>query len=280
MAGGIAFRKMHGLGNDFVVFDARRVPLVLSEAQAARVADRHFGVGCDQVAVLLPPPEGADAAVRFFNADGSPAEACGNATRCVARLLFAETGKSAVTIRSVVGDLLARDAGGGLITVDMGQPRLRWGDIPLAREMDTLALDYVLGPLSAPSAVSMGNPHVVFFVEDAEAIDLAALGPRIEHDPLFPARTNVQVVQALPDGSLKHRIWERGAGPTLASGSSACAVIVAAVRRGIIPGRGAVLRQPGGELQMEWREADGHVLMTGPTAESFTGELDPGLLDV
>lgn len=280
MAGGIAFRKMHGLGNDFVVFDARRAPLELTQAQAARVADRHFGVGCDQVAVLLPPPAGADVAVRFFNADGSAAEACGNATRCVARLLFAETGKTAVTIRSVVGDLLARDAGAGLITVDMGRPRLRWRDIPLAREMDTLALDYALGPLSAPAAVSMGNPHVVFFVDDAEAVDLADLGPRIERDPLFPARTNVQVVQALPDGSLRHRIWERGAGATLASGSSACAVIVAAVRRGVIPGRAALLHQPGGELRMEWREADGHVLMTGPAAESFTGEVDPALLEV
>lgn len=279
MGAGIPFRKMHGLGNDFVVFDARRAPLELSQQQAARVADRHFGIGCDQVAVLLPPPEGADVAVKFFNADGSTAEACGNATRCVARLLFAETGKEELTIRSQVGNLLARKTPEGLITVDMGTPRLDWREIPLAREMDTLALDYRLGPLSRPAAVSMGNPHVIFFVEEADAIDLATLGPQIEHDPLFPARTNVQVVQPLADGSLKHRIWERGAGATHASGSSACSVIVAAVRRGIIAGRAAALHQPGGTLHMEWRESDGHVLMTGPAAEVFTGKLDPALLE-
>lgn len=275
----LAFRKMHGLGNDFVVFDARTKPLELSQPQLARVADRHFGIGCDQVVILLPPPEGADVAVRFFNADGSSAEACGNATRCVARLLFQETGKDAVVIRSPVGELHARAAADGLISVDMGPPRLDWQDIPLAREMDTLHLDFALGPLSDPVAVSMGNPHVVFFVEDADAIDLASLGPQIEHAPLFPARVNVQVVQVLPDGALKHRIWERGAGATHASGSSACAVIVAAARRGLISGRSALLHQPGGTLRMTWRERDGHVEMTGPAAEVFTGHLDPAILE-
>ncbi|MDF2096804.1 diaminopimelate epimerase [Aquibaculum arenosum] len=275
----LAFRKMHGLGNDFVVFDARTSPLELSQAELARVADRHFGIGCDQVVILLPPPEGADVAVRFFNADGSKAEACGNATRCVARLLFRETGKDRVVIRSLVGELHARAVGDGLISVDMGPPRLDWQDVPLAREMDTLHLDFALGPLSDPVAVSMGNPHVVFFVEDADAIDLAALGPQIEHAPLFPERTNVQVVQVLPDGALKHRIWERGAGATHASGSSACAVIVAAVRRRLISGRSSLLHQPGGTLRMAWRESDGHVEMTGPAAEVFTGQLDPAILE-
>jgi len=276
----LPFRKMHGLGNDFVIFDTRHIPLELTAEQLARVADRHFGVGCDQVVILLPPPEGADVGVRFYNADGSRAEACGNATRCVARLLFEETGKEAVVIRSLVGELHARQMGEGLITVDMGTPQLEWQAIPLAREMDTLALDYKIDELPKPVAVSMGNPHVVFFVEDVEAVDLYALGPRIEHDPLFPERCNVQFVQMLPDGSLKHRIWERGAGATHASGSSACAVIVAAVRRGIIDGRSALLRQPGGLLRMEWRESDGHVQMTGPATDVFTGELNAEVLGV
>lgn len=276
----IPFRKMHGLGNDFVVFDARQQPLELNQQQLARVADRHFGVGCDQVVLLLPPPAGADVGVRFYNADGSPAEACGNATRCVARLLFGETGKKAVVIRSLVGELHARLLDDGLISVDMGAPRLGWQDIPLAREMDTLRLDYEMGGYREPTAVSMGNPHVVFFVEDVEKVDLRGLGPRIEHDPLFPERTNVQFVERLPDGTLRHRIWERGAGATHASGSSACAVIVAAVRRGIIEGRSALLHQPGGTLRMEWREDNGHVQMTGPASEVFTGELNASLLEL
>lgn len=276
----IPFRKMHGLGNDFVVFDARQQPLELNQQQLARVADRHFGVGCDQVVLLLPPPAGADVGVRFYNADGSPAEACGNATRCVARLLFGETGKKAVVIRSLVGELHARLLDDGLISVDMGAPRLGWRDIPLAREMDTLRLDYEMGGYREPTAVSMGNPHVVFFVEDVEKVDLRGLGPRIEHDPLFPERTNVQFVERLPDGTLRHRIWERGAGATHASGSSACAVIVAAVRRGIIEGRSALLHQPGGTLRMEWREDNGHVQMTGPASEVFTGELNASLLEL
>lgn len=271
---------MHGLGNDFVVFDARQQPLELNQQQLARVADRHFGVGCDQVVLLLPPPAGADVGVRFYNADGSPAEACGNATRCVARLLFGETGKKAVVIRSLVGELHARLLDDGLISVDMGAPRLGWRDIPLAREMDTLRLDYEMGGYREPTAVSMGNPHVVFFVEDVEKVDLRGLGPRIEHDPLFPERTNVQFVERLPDGVLRHRIWERGAGATHASGSSACAVIVAAVRRGIIEGRSALLHQPGGTLRMEWREDNGHVQMTGPASEVFTGELNASLLEL
>lgn len=274
----IPFRKMHGLGNDFVIFDARRAPLELTGDQLARVADRQFGIGCDQVVILLPPPEGSDVGVRFFNADGSRAEACGNATRCVAHLLFEETGKDEVVIRSLVGELHARRMGEGLISVDMGPPRLDWQAIPLAREMDTLALDYEIGALRQPVAVSMGNPHVVFFVEDVAAVDLHALGPQIEHDSLFPERANVQFVQRLPDGSLKHRIWERGAGATHASGSSACAVIVAAVRRGIIDGRAAALHQPGGTLQMEWRESDGHVQMTGPATDVFMGMLNASVL--
>lgn len=180
----------------------------------------------------------------------------------------------------VITFMHARLLDDGLISVDMGAPRLGWQDIPLAREMDTLRLDYEMGGYREPTAVSMGNPHVVFFVEDVEKVDLRGLGPRIEHDPLFPERTNVQFVERLPDGALRHRIWERGAGATHASGSSACAVIVAAVRRGIIEGRSALLHQPGGTLRMEWREDNGHVQMTGPASEVFTGELNASLLEL
>src|SRR5690606_33304252 len=213
------FRKMHGLGNDFVVVDARRAPFRPTAAQAARIADRRLGVGCDQLIVLEPADAGeqptADLFMRIFNADGSEAEACGNATRCVASLLFAE-GRDSAVIRTLGGSLACTTAAAGEVTVDMGPARLDWQDVPLARPMDTLALDFAKGPLARPVALSLGNPHVVFFVEEAAAIDLAALGPAIENDPLFPQRTNVQVVQVVARDRLRHRIWERGAGLTLA----------------------------------------------------------------
>jgi diaminopimelate epimerase len=272
-----AFRKMHGLGNDFVVLDARIDPLALTAEQAARIADRRRGVGCDQVIVMEPGPDGADLFMRILNSDGSEAEACGNATRCVASLVFAEAGKTRATIRTLAGTLPAEAADGGRVTVDMGPAYLDWAEVPLAREMDTLHLDFACGPLADPVALSVGNPHVVFFVEDVAAVDLAALGPKIEHNPLFPKRTNVQFVQPLGDNRLRQRIWERGAGVTLASGSGACAAMVAAARRGVT-GRTARIEQPGGTLDMAWRESDGHVLMTGPVATAFTGTLDPSLL--
>ncbi|SMF74903.1 diaminopimelate epimerase [Tistlia consotensis] len=272
------FRKMHGLGNDFVVVDAREQPFAPSAAQAAAIADRRRGVGCDQLIVLEPaePGDRADLFMRIFNADGSEAEACGNATRCVASLLFAE-GREAVAIRTLGGLLPCTPAENGLVTADLGPARLDWREVPLAREMDTLRLDYAKGPLAEPVALSLGNPHVVFFVADPAAVALETLGPAIEHDPLFPRRTNVQIVQVVSRTHLRQRIWERGAGLTQASGSGGCAAQVAAVRRGLTERRARV-EQPGGELIVEWREADGHVLMTGPVATAFCGMLDGSLL--
>ncbi len=268
---------MHGLGNDFVVVDARAEPFPLDAGRASRIADRRCGVGCDQVVVMAPAVAGGDLALRFFNSDGSEAEACGNGTRCAASLVLAESGCQAIAIETLGGLLQARLNGDGAVEVDMGAPRFGWKDIPLAREMDTLRLDFAKGPLTAPVALSMGNPHVVFFVPDAAAVDLADLGPAIERDPLFPQRTNVQIVQVLDATKLRQRIWERGAGLTQASGSGGCAAAVAAMRRGLTERR-VLVAQPGGDLTIAWREEDGHVLMTGSVATSFIGTLDPALL--
>jgi diaminopimelate epimerase len=269
----IPFRKMHGLGNDFVVLDGRARSLPITPTRAAAIADRHFGVGCDQFIVLEPPPPGADVFMRIRNPDGSEAGACGNATRCVASLVAAETGKDRVVVRTVAGDLRVERLPGGLWRADMGPARLRWDDVPLARKADTLHLPLALGPVADPAACSMGNPHATFFVEDLDAIPVAELGPRLEHDPIFPDRANIGFAQVLSRTHLRLVIWERGAGLTLACGSGACAAIVNAVRRGLTERR-ATVTMPGGELTMEWREGDGHVLMTGPVATAFTGALE------
>lgn len=267
---------MHGLGNDFVVIDQRQREIALAPALVRAIGDRHRGVGFDQLAEILP---GADttggnttARVRFWNSDGSRAQACGNATRCVTDLLMAEMGLSEVTLASENGVLTGRRRPDGLIEVDMGLPRWGWRDIPLAREADTLSL-----PVEGrPAACSMGNPHCVFFVDDVAAVPLAARGPSVEHDPLFPERTNVQFVQVLSRDRARVRVWERGAGETLASGSSSCAVLVNAVRRGLMDRRATIVLD-GGELQMAWREDD-HVMMAGPAAHVFEGVLSPGFI--
>lgn len=271
---GRPFLKMHGLGNDFVVLDARGTA-GLSTAAVRAVGDRRRGVGFDQL-LTIEPSARADAFMRIHNPDGSESGACGNGTRCVAALLMQESGKSHVTIETAAGILVADATGQGEITVDMGEPRLDWQSIPLARAMDTLHLDYAQGVLRDPAAANMGNPHVVFFVPDADAIDLPALGPIIEHDALFPERTNVNVASLRPDGSLRLRVWERGAGITLACGSGACATLVSAARRGLT-GRKADLHLNGGKLTIEWTTGN-RVLMTGPVATSFAGTLDPALL--
>lgn len=263
---------MHGLGNDFVVVDSRARALRLPSAVAAAIADRHRGVGCDQFIVLEPPPPGADVFMRIRNPDGSEAEACGNATRCVASLVAAETGRDRVVVRTVAGDLPVERLAGGLWRADMGPARLGWRDIPLAREMDTLHLPLALGPVSDPAACSMGNPHATFFVRDLSDVEVGVLGPKLEHDPIFPERANIGFAQLLSPEHIRVVIWERGAGLTLACGSGACATIVNAHRRGLA-GRRATVSMPGGDLVMEWRD-DGHVLMTGPVATSFQGELD------
>ncbi|MBV9736141.1 MAG: diaminopimelate epimerase [Acidisphaera sp.] len=266
------FVKMHGLGNDFVVFDERAAPLGLTAARAAAIADRRSGVGCDQFITIEPPPPGADAFMRIRNPDGAEAGACGNATRCVADLLFRETGRPRQVIRTAAGDLAAEVRADGTVQVDMGPARLDWQDIPLARPADTLHLDLAEGSLADPAACSIGNPHVTFFVADPESVPVAAIGPRIECDPLFPQRANVGFASVPGPDRLRLRVWERGAGLTRACGSGACAALVNAHRRGLT-GRKAEVVLDGGALRIEWRP-DGHVLMTGPTATAFHGCID------
>jgi diaminopimelate epimerase len=266
---------MHGLGNDFVVIDARRRPVVLTDAAARAVADRHTGVGCDQL-IVVEPADGADAFMRILNADGGEVGACGNAARCVASLLLGETGRPSIVIDTAGGRLVAERAAAGKFSVDMGRPRLEWNEIPLARAMDTLHVELALGPLRDPVAVSMGNPHAVFFVEDAVAIPIETLGPQLEHNALFPERANIGVAQVQGRDRLRLRVWERGAGLTRACGTGACAAAVAAHRRGLT-GRRVAVAVDGGTLDIEWRPDD-HVMMTGPVATSFTGEIDEGLL--
>ena len=258
----LSFMKMHGLGNDFVVLDGRARRITVTPGLARAIADRHRGVGFDQLA-LIETGEG-DARLTFYNADGSTAGACGNATRCIARFLMDESGKDRLTLVTERGKLFAQDAGDGLTSVNMGHPQLDWQDIPLASEMETLAL-----PIEGkPVATGMGNPHCTFFVENAEAIDLEAFGPRFEHHPLYPQRTNVQVASLIGPDHLRMRVWERGVGVTLSSGSSSCATAVAAARRGLT-GRKVTLELDGGTLQIDWRD-DG-VWMTGATAHVFDG---------
>jgi len=268
------FRKMHGLGNDFVVLDARRSGLAITPARAAALADRHTGVGCDQLIILEPAgtPGGADVFMRIRNPDGSEAGACGNATRCVAHLLAQETGRRSVTIRTISGELQAEALPDGRYAVDMGPARLDWREIPLAYETDTLHLPLSRGVVADPAACSMGNPHATFFLRDLDTAPVAELGPSLEHDPIFPERANIGFAQVLASDHIRLIVWERGAGLTRACGSGACATLVNAVRRGLT-GRRATVTLPGGDLETEWRE-DRHVLMTGPVAIAFTGELD------
>lgn len=271
-AGPLRFRKMHGLGNDFVVIDARGRADPVTAARARALGDRHRGVGFDQL-VVISAAEDADARVTFWNPDGSTAGACGNATRCVADLLMRERDAEAVTLRTAFGLLPAQRAAGGMVTVDMGVPRFGWQDIPLAEALDTARL-----PLDGgPAAVSMGNPHCVFFVDDAGAVPLESFGPRIEHHALFPERTNVEVVQVIDRTTLRARVWERGAGVTLACGSGACAIAAAAIRRGLT-GRRVAVHLDGGVLVLDWPEGEG-IRMTGPVAHVFEGTLDLAGLD-
>ncbi len=269
----LPFMKMHGLGNDFVVIDARgdsrNAQDIVTPKLARAVGNRHTGVGFDQLAVIT---DGAgDAHLTFYNADGSLSAACGNATRCIARHIMDETGQTDLHLTTARGDLFAKDAGKGLTSVNMGQPQLRWNEIPLAREMETLEL-----PIDgAPTATGMGNPHCTFFVTDAMAVDLPAFGAAHEHHELFPERTNVQVASLIGPDHIRMRVWERGVGVTLASGSSSCATAVAAARRGLT-GRKVQIDLDGGTLQIEWRD-DG-VWMTGATMHVLNGALTADFL--
>jgi diaminopimelate epimerase len=272
----VPFIKMHGLGNDFVVLDARQKPLHCDEAQARRIADRHTGVGCDQLIILEPPRDRrAQLFMAIRNADGGMVEACGNAARCIADLVMREQNRSSATIETATGLIAAHAAGRHRVGVDMGEPATAWREIPLARECDTDHVPLALGPLRDPVATGLGNPHVTFFVSDIAAVDIASLGPKLEHDGLFPRRANIGVAQILSPARLRLRVWERGAGLTEACGTGACAALVAAARRGLT-GRHAEILADGGTLDIEWR-GDNHVVMTGPVAVSFTGTLDPSL---
>lgn len=280
---GVSFRKMNGLGNDFVVLDVRTHPLALSEAATRAIADRERGIGCDQLITIETPRKGADAFMGIRNADGSVVGACGNATRCVGRLLMDETGKSEIRLETPSGLVTCYEAGNGDISVDMGEPRLKWNEIPLSEEFrDTISIELEVGPLGnpimhSPAAVNMGNPHAVFFVKDASAIDLARIGPMLENHPLFPERANISVAQVLAPDHILLRVWERGAGLTLACGTAACAAAVAGVRKRLTQ-RNVTISLPGGDLFLQWRESDNHVLMTGPVTFEFDGMLDQRLL--
>jgi diaminopimelate epimerase len=268
------FLKMNGLGNDFCVVEARRQPFAPSLAQVRAIADRRGASGCDQL-IAIEPSAKADAFMRIWNADGGEVDACGNAARCVGWLLMQERGAAHAVIETNAGLIDVDQAGQERVTVDMGAPRLNWTEIPLAEEMDTrsIALSVAGHPLlHAPGCVSMGNPHVVYVGPAAERAPVAEVGPLIEHHPLFPQGVNVGFAEIVAKDRIRLRVWERGAGLTLACGTGACAALVAAHRRGLT-GRQATVRMDGGELSIEWRESDGHVLMTGPVEFEFKGEL-------
>jgi diaminopimelate epimerase len=273
----IRFRKMHGLGNDFVVLDQRRDSIAIDAATARNIADRRTGIGCDQLILIEPPRDPtAQVSMRILNADGSEAEACGNATRCIASLVAEETGDNRARIETLAGLLETEVLPNSSVAVDMGLARTGWREIPLARETDTGRVDLALGPLREPVCTNIGNPHATFFVADAEAVDLAALGPRLEHDKLFPDRANIGVATVQDRFHIRLRVWERGAGITRACGTGACAALVAAHRRGLTD-RQATVTLDGGTLDIRWRE-DGHVIMTGPAALAFEGSFDAAAL--
>ena len=269
------FLKMNGLGNDFVVVEARSEPFTPTAEEVRAIADREHGIGCDQV-IAIEPYARADAFMRIWNADGGEVSACGNAARCVAWLLTEASEFSKVVIETRAGELFAERVGPKRVKVDMGKPRLDWKDIPLAEEMDTRGIELQVGPiddpvLHTPGCVSMGNPHVVFFVPDAEAAPVERVGSMIEHHQLFPERVNVGFCQIVSPSRIRLRVWERGAGLTKACGTGACAAVVAAHRRGLCARR-VIVDLDGGELEIEWTIED-YVTMTGPIEVEHTGIL-------
>ena len=274
---GTPFRKMNGLGNDFVIIDARTRPVTLGEGDVRAIASRRRGVGCDQL-IVLEPSRRADVRMRIYNQSGREVESCGNVSRCVADLLIAETGKALVSIETLGGDLICSRARDGLVTVDMGAPRFDWRDIPLAEEFaDTRAIELQVGPIDAPrvhspSVVNVGNPHCIFWVKALDVVDLAAVGPTLEHHPLFPERANISLARVDSRAALTLKVWERGVGLTQACGTAACAAAVCAARKRLT-GRDVTVTLPGGDLHIAWRESDGHILMTGPVTYDYEGIL-------
>ncbi|MCT8972286.1 diaminopimelate epimerase [Microbaculum marinisediminis] len=272
----IRYKKMNGLGNEILVVDLRADRLALTPEMVRAVAAAPRS-GFDQMMVLLPPrAQGIDATVRIYNNDGSLSGACGNGARCIAALVMQETGGSAATFETAAGLLNAWDAGDGLITVDMGPPDFNWETIPLAEEFrDTRAIELQIGPIDAPilhspSALSMGNPHAIFWVDDVEAYDLSKIGPLLENHPVFPERANISLAQVTSREAITLKVWERGAGLTRACGSAACAAAVAAARKKLTE-RAVTVTLPGGPLRIDWRESDDHVLMTGPWELEYEG---------
>jgi diaminopimelate epimerase len=270
------FLKMNGLGNDFVVVEARSQPFAPSVSEVRGIADRQGGIGCDQLIAIEASPR-ADAFMRIWNADGGEVEHCGNAARCVGWLMLEATGRNRASLETPSGVLEITRAGPRQVTIDMGRPRLDWRDIPLEEAMDTRGIELEVGPLGAPimhtpGCVSMGNPHVVFFVGDAEAAPVRQVGSMIEHHRLFPQRVNVGFAQIKARDRIRLRVWERGAGLTRACGTGACAALVAAHRRALAD-RKATVEMDGGDLVIDWRADTDHVLMTGPIEVEFTGVL-------
>lgn len=281
----IPFLKMNGLGNDFVIIDGRKDGLRLTEAEVGAIGNRETGIGCDQLIVMeQTQPGGADVFMRIYNGVGEEVGACGNAARCIAHLVMDEQGTDSTTIETVSGVLTGTRADNPQwVTIDMGSPRLEWHQIPLAEEFhNTARIELQIGPiddpiLHSPGAVNVGNPHAVFFVKDVEAYDLAAIGPMLEHHMLFPERANISLVQMTAPDAMTVKTWERGAGLTCACGTAACASLVAAVRRRLSE-RKATVTLPGGDLVIEWRESDNHVLMSGPFTLDYEAEIPPEMI--
>ncbi len=276
-AGMTAFLKMHGLGNDFILFDGRKTPLALGSQTVRALSDRWRGIGCDQL-IVIESSKTADAFMRIYNSDGGETELSGNGVRCMARALFDETKKKTLKIDSKGGLLDCRDAGNGAVMVDMGAPRLDWREIPMAQAVETENFEIAVSghtdaALKSASALSMGNPHIVLFVNDAEKAPVETLGAALETHAWFPARTNVQFVERKSEKLIRQRVWERGAGYTLASGTGACAGAVASQRRGLC-GPEVEVQMDGGSISIAWKGGDAHVFMTGPTAYSFSGDVD------
>jgi diaminopimelate epimerase len=274
--GAIPFRKMNGLGNDFIVLDARQKAISVAPEDARRISDRAKGPGCDQV-IVLEPSKTADLFMRIFNADGSEVEACGNATRCIALLIAEESGRPDVTVETRAGLLKAQVESADSVVIDMGTPRFAWEDIPLAEPFaDTTCIELQMGPiddpvLHSPSVVNVGNPHAIFWVDDVEAYDLGRFGPLLENHPVFPERANISLAHVTSRNSLTLRTWERGAGLTKACGTAACAAAVAAARKGLTD-RQVTVTLPGGNLFIDWT-ANGHIVMRGPAELEFEGTL-------
>ena len=276
----IPFRKMNGLGNEFIVFDGRAEPVRLPPDAIRSLGE---AIGFDQMITIERAKNGADAFMRIHNRDGGEVDACGNATRCIGWLLMDETGKKSATIETNAGLLRAYDTGAAeTITVDMGKPRFAWNEIPLAEEFrDTRAIELQIGPIDAPildspSAVNMGNPHAIFWVDDVEAFDLVRFGPLLENHPIFPERANISLARVTARDALTVKTWERGVGITRACGTAACAAAVAAMRKKFTDNK-VTVTLPGGAMAVEWRD-DGHVWMTGPVESEFEGVIDPETL--